>query len=166
MEAWLDDGLKELLEQLKQRSLFDNTMFVFVIDNGWCNGEVSKGSPFEKGVQTPIFVTWSGTLPAKQRRECLISTHDIYPTILEYAGVPVPDTASGRSLRPLIEGDLSNARNTLFGAVYPAFATQHDNRPERDIYAPTRELTTGSTSITCRTCGEYEIKSTFVFNRS
>lgn len=135
MEAWLDDGVNDLLGHLKRRSLLDNTMFVFVIDNGWCNGRASKGSAFEKGVQTPIFVTWPGTVPGEQRRNCLISTHDIYPTILDYAEIPVPETAVGRSLRPLIDGDLSGVRQELFGAIYPAFATENDNRPERDVYA-------------------------------
>jgi len=135
MEAWLDDGLAQLVDRLRRKGLFEKTMFVFVIDNGWCNGLVSKGSPFEKGVRTPIFFSLPGTVPAGRRFDQLVSTLDLYPTILDYAGVPVPETAAGRSLRPIIEGRPAELREVLYGAIYPAFATEGDARPERDVYA-------------------------------
>ncbi len=56
-------------------------------------------------------------------------------TILDYAGLPAPESASGRSLRPRIEGRKCERRQALFGAIYPAFATKDDQRPERDVYA-------------------------------
>ncbi len=136
MEAWLDDGVTQLVEKLKAAKQFDNTLFVFVIDNGWCNGLVSKGSPFEKGVRTPVFFSWPGKIKGEQRFDGLISTNDIYPTILDYAGVKIPKTAAGVSLRPAMEGKGDSVfRDALFGAIYPAFATKDDQRPERDVYA-------------------------------
>lgn len=135
MEAWLDFGVSKLVSKLQSAGELENTLFVFVIDNGWCNGLPSKGSPFEKGVRTPVFFSLPGTVPGGKRFEQLVSTNDIYPTILEYAGVEVPATASGRSLRPTIEGKGDAGREALFGAIYPAFATKGDNRPERDVYA-------------------------------
>lgn len=135
MEAWLDDSLDQLNKKLKDLKVYDNTMFVFVIDNGWCNGLVSKGSPFEKGLRTPIFFTLPGTIPEGKRFDGLVSTLDLYPTILDYAGVPVPKTAAGRNLRPTIEGKEDATRDVLFGAIYPSTATKGDERPERDIYA-------------------------------
>jgi len=135
MEAWLDDGVTQLVEKLKEKGLHEKTMYVFVIDNGWCNGLVSKGSPFEKGVRTPIFLTLPGTIPGGQRFDHLVSTLDLYPTILDYAGAKIPKTAAGRNLRPIIDGKPAVTREALYGAIYPAFATKHDQRPERDVYA-------------------------------
>jgi uncharacterized sulfatase len=139
MNSWLDDGLTQLIAQLEARKQLDNTLFVFVIDNGWSNGLVSKGSPFEKGLRTPVFLTWPGKIKAQQRFDDLISTFDLYPTILDYAGIPSPDHAVGRTLRPIIEGrnsgDLDQTREVIYGAIYPAFATRGDERPERDVYA-------------------------------
>jgi uncharacterized sulfatase len=135
MEAWLDDGVAQLVDKLQSAGQHENTMYVFVIDNGWCNGLVSKGSPFEKGVRTPIFFSLPGTVPGGQRFDDLVSTLDLYPTMLDYAGVAVPDSAAGRSLRPRIEGRPHEPREALFGAIYPAFATKGDERPERDVYA-------------------------------
>jgi arylsulfatase A-like enzyme len=135
MEAWLDDGIRQFVAKLREKGLEQNTMVVFVIDNGWCNGLVSKGSPFEKGVRTPVFFSWPGKIPGGQRFDHLVSTLDVYPTILDYAGVAVPERAAGRSLRPIIEGKPAEVRDVLYGAVYPAFATEGDERPERDVYA-------------------------------
>ena len=135
MEAWMDDGVGQLEEKLREKGIYDNTLFVFLIDNGWCNGLVSKGSPFEKGVRTPIFFTWPGKIKAGQRFDQLTSTLDTYPTILSYAGVETPANAAGNSLRPIIEGRSDKNRERLFGAIYPAFATKGDERPERDAYA-------------------------------
>lgn len=135
MEAWMDDGVAQLVRKLAAAKQLDNTLFVFVIDNGWCNGLPSKGTAFEKGVRTPVFFTLPGTIRPGQRFDRLISTNDIYPTILDYAGVTVPDTAAGRSLRPMMEGQPRGDPEIVFGATYPAFATKGDERPERDIYA-------------------------------
>jgi uncharacterized sulfatase len=135
MEAWLDDGVAQLVDKLRTVGQHENTMYVFVVDNGWCNGLVSKGSPFEKGVRTPIFFSLPDTVPGGQRFDDLVSTLDVYPTILDYAGVPVPESAAGRSLRPRIEDRPFEPREALFGAIYPAFATKGDERPERDVYA-------------------------------
>ena len=135
MEAWLDDEIGKLCTKLKDLKVYDNTLFVFVIDNGWCNGLAAKGSPFEKGVRTPIFFTLPGTVPGGKRVDGMVSTLDLYPTILDYAGVSIPKTAEGRDLRPTMEGREDATRDVLFGAIYPAFATKGDERPERDLYA-------------------------------
>ena len=135
MEAWLDDGVGKLEEKLRDKGIHENTLFVFVIDNGWCNGLVSKGSPFEKGVRTPVFFSWPAKIKGGQRFDGLISTLDIYPTILDYSGANTPASAAGNSLRPIIDGRTTTSRQRLFGAIYPAFVTETDERPERDIYA-------------------------------
>ena len=70
-----------------------------------------------------------------QRFECLTSTLDVFPTILDYAGAEIPATAAGKNLRPIIDGKTTRNREILFGAIYPAFATKDDQRPERDNYA-------------------------------
>jgi len=135
MEAWLDDGVGQLERKLKEKGLYENTLFVFLIDNGWCNGRPSKGSPFEKGVRTPVFFTWPGKIKGPQRFDCLTSTLDVFPTILDYAEAEIPEGIAGKSLRPIIDGKTKENRDVLFGATYPAFATSDDQRPERDIYA-------------------------------
>lgn len=135
MEAWMDEGVAQLLDKLKELRLDANTLMVFVIDNGWCNGLVSKGSPREKGVRTPVIFHWPARVTGGKTTDALISTVDVPPTILDYAGVAIPETYAGRSLRPMIEGRADQGREALFEATYAAFATDGGARPERDIYA-------------------------------
>ena len=103
MEAWMDDEIGQLRNKMKKKGQDENTIYIFLIDNGWSNGLPAKGSVFEKGVQTPVIVTWPGHLPAAQKRTELISSVDIYPTILDYAGADIPTKIPGRSLRSMIE---------------------------------------------------------------
>jgi len=117
MEAWFDDGLGALVEKLKQTGEYDNTLFCFLIDNGWANGYPSKGTVFEKGLRTPVFFTWPKSIRGGRRNEALVSTIDLYATLLDYARVPVPANSSSRSVRPLIEGGPAN-REVLYGVGY------------------------------------------------
>jgi len=134
MVSWLDDGVRDLVDKLESVGQHENTLYAFVADNGWCNGLPSKGSVFEKGLRTPIVLSWPGKLPRGQRLDPLVSTLDLYPTLLDYAGVSVPGSAAGRSLRPALEGSPSGDRTVLYGAVYPARASNGENAAE-DVYA-------------------------------
>ncbi len=137
METWLDDGVADLMSQLETRGLRENTLVVFLVDNGWCNGLISKGSPFEKGVRTPVIFNWPGTV-AQGTSDELISTLDVFPTMLEFAGLTPAEDLPGRSLSPVVRSESEadyTFRQELFGAIYPAFVTEGDERPERDVYA-------------------------------
>ena len=135
MEAWTDEEIGKLRAKLKAKEEDENTLYVFLIDNGWSNGLPAKGSVFEKGVSTPAFFTWPGHIPNGLHRKDLISSLDIYPTLLNYAGVKIPDTASGLDLREHLEEKTPLKREKLFGAIYPTAATHEGEFPERDVYA-------------------------------
>jgi uncharacterized sulfatase len=159
MEAWLDRAVGDLVDRFRERGQLENTVFVFLIDNGWTNGLPSKGTPYENGVRTPVVVTWPGRVAAGGFLNGLTSTLDLYPTILDLAGVPVPPGADGRSWAPFLGAAAGAAdpgaasdpgadgtpgrespaaspwRGTLAGAVYPGFANPDDPRPEANVYA-------------------------------
>ncbi len=135
MEAWTDEEIGKLRAKLKEKGEDQNTLYVFLIDNGWSNGLPAKGSVFEKGLSTPAFFTWPGHIPDGLQREDLMNSLDIYPTLLNYAGVKLPDAATGLDLRKHLEQQSPLNRKKLFGAVYPAAATNEGRFPERDVYA-------------------------------
>ncbi len=135
MEAWLDEGLAALCAKLKEAGLYENTLVLFLIDNGYANGFPSKGSVFEKGLRTPVFACWPAKLAGGRTSDALVSTVDLYATILDYAGVAVPASAQGRSLRPALEGGKSSVREALYGAVYRYRDRQGRVRVEKDVYA-------------------------------
>ena len=114
----LDDGISMLMKVLKQSGKIENTMIIFVSDNGapFTGG---KQSCYDPGLRVPFIVYWKGgSLKAGQVRNEMVSAIDIMPTILEVCGVKIPEELPGRSLLPLLKGEQpSEWRNFLFGEM-------------------------------------------------
>ena len=140
MGTWFDDGVGQLVEKLKAAGEYDNTLFLFYVDNGWAVGKPAKNSPTEKGLRTPMFVTWpKGGVPAGKRVDSLNYALDLHATALDYAGLQVPSDLASKSLRPQIEGSTTESHDVLFGAVYAHNAHLGDpsvkRSAERDLLA-------------------------------
>ena len=118
MGTWFDDGVAQLIKKLKAAGEYENTLFLFYVDNGWAYGMPAKNSPSEKGLRTPMFVTWPGKVPAGKRIDSLNYALDLHATALDYAGVGVPADIASKSLRSQIDGKTSKPHDVLFGAVY------------------------------------------------
>lgn len=119
MDAWLDEGLAELLAKLDALGQRENTLVCFLIDNGWAHGCVSKGWAFDKGLRTPVIVSWPRGIRAAARPDALVSPVDVYATVLELAGVELPPWNRGTSLVPALRGEPLPPREALHGAIYP-----------------------------------------------
>jgi len=135
MDAWLDQGVAELQDKLRTLGVLDDTLFVFLADNGWANGCVSKGWAFDKGLRTPMVLSWPNGLGGGALHPDLVSPVDLYATILDFAGAPIPDGCAGQSLRARLEGKPFEPRTALFGALYPLEPTETLTDPARDAYA-------------------------------
>jgi uncharacterized sulfatase len=135
MDAWLDEGVAQLQEKLRALGVLEDTLFVFLVDNGWANGCVSKGWGYDKGLRTPLILSWPKGIPAGATHADLVSPVDLYATILDYAGAPIPEYSAGESLRPRIEGRPCTPREALYGALYPLEPTEVSTDPARDAYA-------------------------------
>ena len=112
MVECLDTNIGRLLSELEQLQLDDDTLVLFLTDNGpnsaRFNGGMrgTKGSVHEGGVRVPLFVKWGDRL--KPHRVSQIAAHiDLLPTILAACGVEKPEGAplDGASLWPLISED-------------------------------------------------------------
>jgi len=135
METWFDSGLAELRAKLEQTGELADTLFVFLIDNGYANGFPSKGSVFEKGLRTPVVFSWPKGIGGGRSRPELVSSLDLYPTLLDYAGVSVPAGIAGIDLRPALEGRELSTRGVLYGAVYQYEEGAARQRAEDTVYA-------------------------------
>ncbi len=109
----LDDNLQRLLATLYRLGIADNTIVVFMTDNG-PNGERYNGfmrgikaSVHEGGVRVPLYVRWPGRVPSGRIITQMAAHIDLLPTLAELTGVRLPDSLSldGRSLVPLLTGD-------------------------------------------------------------
>ena len=126
--ARFDETVGVLIKQLEQAAVIDNTLIVFVSDNGFRPNENrherahkrSKLSPFEDGLRTPILISWKGRTEPVDHRE-LVQTVDIVPTILSAAGLSneVTDRMNGIDLMPSASGRANLPNRPAFGAVYP-----------------------------------------------
>lgn len=99
----LDHQVDQLTKQLKQVGLADNTILVFLSDNGYFLGNHGLGNKItmhEESVRVPMFFS-GGKLPRRGVTcDQLVSSVDLLPTLLELAGVPRPEGLWGQSLVP------------------------------------------------------------------
>ena len=108
----VDDNVGKLLRHLDARGLAENTLVIFMVDNGpnerrYVAGmRGRKGDVYEGGIRSPFFARWPGRLTPGHASDRIAAHIDLTPTILDACGVtPPPDIAfDGRSLLPLLEG--------------------------------------------------------------
>ncbi|MGH7509997.1 MAG: sulfatase family protein [Gemmatimonadales bacterium] len=99
----MDQEIGRMLAELERRKLRENTLVVFLSDNG-APFPREKGTLYDSGTRTPLILSWSGVIaPGSVYSRGLVSTIDLAPTILELAGSAPPPAMQGRSLRVLLE---------------------------------------------------------------
>lgn len=97
-----DAAVGLLLTELAAAGHADDTVILLVGDHGppFFRG---KTSCYEGGVKVPMLAVWPSVFPAGERTAALVSTVDLLPTLLDAAGLPVPQGLHGRSLRHTLE---------------------------------------------------------------
>lgn len=119
----LDEGIGLLMEKLRASGQLDNTLIIFLGDNGppFIRG---KTTCYEAGLREPFLLRWPGVTKPGLVSEAFVSSVDILPTILDAAGVAIPPHVQGRSLRKVGAGDNTGWRTTIAGEFH-----QHGERP-------------------------------------
>ena len=111
----IDDSTKQILETLQELNLDDRTMIIFTSDNGGLdNGgrptenaplRSGKGYAYEGGIRVPFLVRWPGQIKPGATSNTPVCSIDVFPTILDAAGVqsPADREIDGLSLLPLLK---------------------------------------------------------------
>ena len=105
----VDREVGKLLVKLEEKGQLDNTVIVFTGDNGFYLGEhglAGKWFMHEESIRTPLIVR-DPTLPNEvrgKRVDAMALNIDISPTLLDYAGIDIPERVQGRSVRPWVQG--------------------------------------------------------------
>ncbi len=138
MCEWFDETCGDLLACLDEKGIRDNTLIVYVTDNGWiqnpkANGYAprSKQTPYEGGVRTPIIFSWPKVLKPARRKE-LVSSVDLFPTILAAAGARTPNDLPGLNLLPNLKKATPITRAAIFGEGF-AHDIADINNPEASL---------------------------------
>jgi len=102
MCEWFDYTCGQLTDYIDKLELTENTVFVYVCDNGWeqeiDGGDFtarSKRSPYDLGIRTPIIFKWQGKIESAVDTLSPVSSTDIFPTVLEMLGIERPDQLPG-----------------------------------------------------------------------
>lgn len=99
-----DSEVGELLEVLRETGLENNTIVIITSDNGmpWPR---SKRECYEYGIHVPLAISWPAGMPAGRVIDDFVSHADVAPTLLEAAGVAVPDMMTGRSFLHVLRSE-------------------------------------------------------------
>ena len=130
MCEWFDETCGQLLGHLNSKGVSDNTIVLYICDNGWAAASTnaddphqklwkgfaqrSKGSPFENGIRTPIMVTWPKHVKPERCDE-LAHAIDLFPTIAAAAGFDPPANLSGINL---LNAKARVDRKRVFGVTH------------------------------------------------
>jgi arylsulfatase A-like enzyme len=133
MCEWFDETCGELLDYLDEKKLADNTIVVYLADNGWIQNPDSgnfaprsKRSPNEGGIRTPIMIRWPGKIQPARDEKTLAGSIDVAPTILAACELPVPRSLPGVNLLDLAAGR-TPPRQAMYGEIFSHDVAQIDN---------------------------------------
>jgi N-sulfoglucosamine sulfohydrolase len=130
--ARLDAGVGLLMRELEQAGVAQNTLVIFIGDNGidGLNGR-GKTTSFEGGVRVPFMLRWPAAIEPKQVRDELVMVPDLMPTILNAAGLNTPEGLAGAALQPLFKAGPAPWREYLFTEM--TFHTPGQFKPARTV---------------------------------
>lgn len=148
MCEWFDETCGQLVDHLEKAGVAENTMIVYVTDNGWIQrtpavsvpagwkssfAPKSKQSPNEGGTRTPIMVCWPGHIEPADRPE-VVSSIDLVPTMLHAAGAELSQDLPGIDLLPVLSGERQLGRKQLFGESFAHDVADVDNPQASLLY--------------------------------
>lgn len=128
MVAYLDKQVGQLVAALEELKLRDNTLVIFVADNGtdrritskWSNGIETrnavggKGTMTDAGTRVPLVANWPGVIAAGKVNHDLIDLSDLLPTLVELTGASLPaKPIDGRSFLPQLRGEPGDPRSWI-----------------------------------------------------
>jgi len=125
MCQWWDRTCGQLLDRLDEKGLSDNTLVIYICDNGWTQradqgggavgGTRGKRSAYDGGVRTPIMIRWPGRVEPRRDTLNLASSIDLVPTVLSAASTDRPKRLPGVDL---LDAAAVAERDAIFGEIY------------------------------------------------
>ena len=132
----VDEGVGTILKVLDDEGLAENTIVIYSSDQGFYLGEhgwFDKRWIFEESLRTPLLVRWPGVVEKGSSSQAIVSNLDIAETVLEAAGIPVPEAMQGRSLVPILRGKSPADWRRSFYYEYFEFPEPHRVRPHNGV---------------------------------
>lgn len=138
MITHMDYEIGHIIDALKQKDVYDNTIIIYAGDNGLAvgrHGLFGKQSLYEHSIRVPLIFKIPGVTNG-QKSEAYAYILDIFPTICDVLGMDAPDTVEGISLFPVIKGDEDDVRDTVFCAYLNIHRSVRDKNYKLIEYYP------------------------------
>lgn len=117
----VDESLGQVIDCLKKEGKLEQTVIVFMADNGWFFGEQRKGDKrlaYEESIRVPFAMRYPEMLSGGTQFDGLVANIDIAPTFLELAGASTPSTMQGASFVPVMTGQAEGRQEPFLYAYY------------------------------------------------
>ncbi|MFN3190002.1 MAG: sulfatase [Aureliella sp.] len=128
--SFVDACLGKLMAGLEELGLAENTIVVVWGDHGWKLGEHNswcKQSNYDIDVRVPLMIRIPGQPAAGSQTKSLVELVDLYPTLCDTAGIPIPSDMEGVSLKPLMEHPEQQFKSAVFSQFHRAPNITPDN---------------------------------------
>lgn len=118
----VDDNVGRVLQYLQQNGLAENTIVIYTSDQGFYMGEhglYDKRFMYQESFRTPMVIRYPGKIKPHQQVQQFTLNLDIAPTLLDYAGIPIPTDMQGASMRPILQKERTpNWRKEIYYHYY------------------------------------------------
>jgi arylsulfatase A-like enzyme len=128
----LDQGVGQVLAALERAGLDERTLVILTTDHG-LPFPGAKATLFDRGLGVSLIVRGPGGFHGGRAQDAMVSHLDIYPTLCDLAGLPHPGFVQGRSLLPLVSGEVDRLHDELFAEItyHAAYEPQRAVRTDR-----------------------------------
>lgn len=134
---WFDSQLNKIIDILKENGEFDNTLIIVTSDNGMPFPS-AKANCYEYGIHVPLVICWVKGKVENKISNDLVSSIDIFPTILDACGINIPKKSEGTSLLKYLRGDRGNTADRMIFAG----RERHSSSRYNNLGYPIRALRT------------------------
>ncbi len=113
----VDEGMGKVLKTLEEQGRLDNTVIIFMADNGYFFGEQRSGDKrlaYEESIRVPFVMRYPAVLKGGSHIKGMVANIDIGPTILELAAAKIPKTMQGESFVPVMKGKAEGRTSPFF----------------------------------------------------
>jgi arylsulfatase A-like enzyme len=117
----IDDNVGRLLDYLEENDLDDNTIIVYMSDQGFFLGEhgwYDKRFMYEPSLRIPLLISGPEITDKGSHSDLLVQNLDLAPTLLDLAGVEIPKRMQGQSMSPILKGDTTAWRDSIYYHYY------------------------------------------------
>ena len=149
MITHMDAEMGRVLQTLAATGHLENTIIIYTADHGLAVGQhglLGKQNLYNHSIRVPSIFTGPG-VPEGATVDALTYLYDVFPTVCDLTDVDCPDTTEGRSLVPLMRGDVERVRPTVFAAYKDIHRTIRDGRWKLIRYYVSEETGEGTDCI-------------------